>query len=98
MSDIILENAALRLRFAADTGRLIELVAVETGWRVLDRPGLGLSFRLLLPIPGRRNNPVYGESQPIAALTLDPDGRGLTIVWNGVTSLYGGLHDIAVTE
>ena len=68
MNDTVLENEALRLRFAADTGRLCELVARDTGWSVLDRPELGLSFRLMVPLPGRRNNPVYGEDQKASSI------------------------------
>jgi hypothetical protein len=98
VEDVVLENDALRLRFSRQTGCLIELVARETGWYVLDRPELGLSFRLMVPLPGRRNNPVYGERQAALALTLDPDGQRLTLVWNGVESLHGGHHDVIVTE
>jgi hypothetical protein len=98
MDDVVLENEALRLRFARQTGSLIEVVARQTGWRVLDRPELGLSFRLLVPLPGRRNNPVYGERQAPPTLTVGADGQSLTLVWQGVESLYGGHHDVTVTE
>ncbi len=98
MSDIVLENEALRLRFAAGSGRLCELVALETGWNVLERPELGLSFRLLVPMPGRRHNPVNGEQQAVSTMTPDEDGRGLTLVWSDVESVHGGRLDITVTE
>jgi len=98
MNDVMLENDTLRLRFSRQTGSLTEVVALETGWRVLDRPDLGLSFRLMVPLPGRRDNPVHGERQPVSALTLDDDGRGLTLVWDGVESLHGGRHDVTVTD
>src|ERR1035437_4028802 len=92
MNDIILENEALRLRFDRETCCLTELVALQTGWHVLDRPDLGLSFRLMIPLPGQRNNPVYGEHQPASAVALDDDGQGLTLIWNGVDSIHGGHH------
>ena len=98
MSDTVLENEALRLRFAADTGRLCELVARDTGWNVLDRPELGLSFRLMVPLPGRRNNPVNGEGQAVTSITPDADGQGVNLVWDGVESVLGGRLDIRVTE
>jgi hypothetical protein len=98
MNDIVLENEALRLRFDRETGCLTELVALQTGWHVLDRPDLGLSFRLMIPLPGQRNNPVYGEHQPASAVALDDDGQGLTLVWNGVDSIHGGHHDVTVTQ
>jgi hypothetical protein len=40
------------------TGAIARLESTETGWRVQDRPALGAGFRLLIPLPGRRNNQV----------------------------------------
>ena len=83
MTTFTLENETLCLEFDRDTGALVGLTAVETGWRILDRPDLGLSFRLLVPqrraeggwfsdansVPaGTRNNPVYGEKQRLTSL------------------------------
>ncbi len=48
----ILQNDTLRLEFARDTGALVGLTAVATGWQILNRPHLGLSFRLLVPLTG----------------------------------------------
>ena len=70
MNDIVLENDALRLRFDRETGRLTELTALQTKWRLLDRPALGLSFRLLIPLPGQRKIAVDGERQPAPAITV----------------------------
>jgi hypothetical protein len=50
MSTIILQNDTLRLTFDRATGALIGLTAVQTGWEILSRPHLGLSFRLLVPL------------------------------------------------
>ncbi|MCL5995802.1 MAG: DUF6259 domain-containing protein [Chloroflexi bacterium] len=112
MNNIVLENKNLRLEFAHDTGALVGLTAVKTGWRILDRPQLGLSFRLLVPLradtnpdrqaqdwqqPGRRNNPVYGEKQTLASVNVAAGGRSATFVWRGITSEYGGKLDIDVT-
>ena len=48
---IELKNDMLRLRFDAVRGTLVEVQAVSSGWRILDRPRGGLSFRLLVPFP-----------------------------------------------
>ncbi len=98
MTGVILENATLRLHFSQDTGCLTALHALQTGWRPLDRADLGLSFRLMVPLPGRRNNLVHGEHQRVALATMDEDGQGLTLVWRDVTSEYGGRHAITVTQ
>jgi len=64
MQRLVLENSTLRLGFDAVTGPLAEITATRGGgWQPLDRPGLGLCFRLLVPLPGRRNNQVLGPRQ-----------------------------------
>ena len=112
MTTFTLENETLRLEFDRETGALLGLTAVETGWHILDRPHLGLSFRLLVPqrraesgwfgdagrVPeGRRNNPVYGEKQRLTALDVAADRRAATFVWDGVTSELGDALDIKLT-
>ena len=47
--ELVLENETLRLEFSRETGALVGLVAKPQGWALLDRPHLGLSFRLLVP-------------------------------------------------
>lgn len=93
---LTLADVALRLEFAGDTGALTGLTAVETGWKVLDRPHLGLSFKLIVPSGRRRNNPVDGEKQTLQSATRGADGRSLTFVWDGLESLHGGRLDIRV--
>jgi hypothetical protein len=98
MSELVLQNQNLRLEFRKDTGALTDLTAMKTGWKILDRPELGLSFRLLLPLDEeKRNNPVYGEKQALTRLEVDTNGRSATFGWDGVASEYGGKHDIRLT-
>lgn len=47
---LVLENETLRLEFSRENGALIGLVAKPSGWVLLDRPQLGLSFRLFVPL------------------------------------------------
>jgi hypothetical protein len=95
MSTIILENDTLRLEFDCSTGVLTGLTGIQTNWKILDRPHLGLSFRLLVPLPSeRRNNPVHGEKQILTSLDVTPDNRCAVFTWDGVTSEYGGFHAI----
>ncbi len=98
METVILSNDNLLLEFNRENGALVRLTAVEGGWDILDRPELGLSFRLLLPLSDdRRNNPVYGEKQALTSLDLAGDGRRAVFVWDGVDSQFGGRHAIRLT-
>jgi hypothetical protein len=99
MATFTLENATLRLELDRDNGALVGLTTPGTGWRILDRPRLGLSFRLLVPLSeDLRNNPVHGEKQPLAEPPeLASDGRGATLVWDNLASERGGVLPIRLT-
>lgn len=97
MDIITLENDSLRLEFARGTGALVGFTAKATAWEIINRHHLGLSFQLLIPLPGRRNNPVYGEKQHVSAVDMADDGQSVSFSWDGVNSVYGGEHDIEVT-
>ena len=95
MTNITLSNNNLSLEIDQQKGALLRMQAAKTGWRILDRPHLGLSFRLLLPLSEeRRNNPVHGEKQTCSSIVVDPDRKGITITWDNLQSEYGGTHDI----
>ena len=95
---IILQNENLHLEFDAVKGTLIGLSSVKTGWKILDRPQLGLSFRLMLPLPGRRNNPVLGEKLIPTSISVDIKTRKITLFWDKMISEFGGTHNIQVTQ
>jgi hypothetical protein len=93
-----LENQTLRLEFDEQSGALTSLAAVQRRWKILDRPNLGLSFRLLVPLSEeRRNNPVYGEKQKLAGLEVSPDGQRAVFIWDKVNSEVGGVLPIRFT-
>jgi hypothetical protein len=95
MQPIILQNENLRMEFSPTTGALTAFTARQTGWKILDRAALGLSFRLLVPLSeALRNNPVYGEKQALAKYVAAADGRSATFTWDGVESERGGRLDI----
>lgn len=96
MSTFTLKNETLRMEFDKSNGALVGLTAVKTGWQILNRRHLGLSFRLMIPIPNRRNNPVFGEKQLLSSLKIDTESNKAIFVWNGITSEFGGKHDIKV--
>ena len=97
MPVIILENKTLKLEFDTRNGALVRLTSKLTGWELLNRPRLGLSFRMMLPLPGKRNNDVLGEKQAVTAFKIGKNKKELTFVWDGVNSEFGGHHKIKVT-
>jgi len=85
MQNIILNSASLRAEFSRETGALVRLTAPETGWEMLNRPELGLSFRLLVPLSEElRNNNVYGEEQLLSSYEETNDG--LMFQWDNLKS------------
>ena len=93
METFVLENGNLRLEFNRANGTLVGLRAGADlhGWQILDRPQLGLSFRLLVPLSEeKRNNPVFGEKQPLSQLEIGTDNRQAVFYWDEVTSEFGG--------
>lgn len=95
MKRVVIEDGKVRAAFNAENGALVELRDKATGWDVISRGEFGLSFRLLVPLPDRRNNPVEGVNQKSPTIRLQPDGLGLEMDWEKVRSLHGGEHDIS---
>ncbi len=90
---IILENALLKAVFDRSTGALLNLTSKKTGWQVQRRSSLARSFRMLLPLPDRRNNPVVGEKQAPPMVETDNRQR-LVFTWRNLHSEHGGGADI----
>lgn len=95
MKNITLENDLLKATFDEQTGALLELKSKSTEWLIQKRPELALSFRLLVPLPDRRNNPVFGEKQKLSRYWKEQGGKRVTFVWNNLQSKHGGMLDIA---
>ena len=93
MNTFTLSNQALEMTFDGESGTLCGLTARETGWKILNRPSLGLSFQLLVPMRqdgdwhssgGPRNNRVLGEKQRLREVEIAPDGRRARLAWEGL--------------
>lgn len=97
MQTMVLENKSIRAEFSPATGALTALVSKATGWNLLPRPELGLSFGLQVPTPGRRATFVKGEQQRLSAVRMSADGGQAVFTWNGVTTQFGEALDITLT-
>lgn len=93
---IRLGNDTLSAEFTESTGALAALTHAATGWDLLGRPELGQSFRLLVPLDGRRNNQVHGVDQDPPK--VEQDATSVTFIWPAVRSEHGGEHPIGVTQ
>ena len=94
MKTFTLENKNTRAVFNAENGSLVELVNLRTGWSLTHPEAPALSFRLQVPMPGKRTNFVYGEDQTLYACEADADGQSATFTWKIVTGRYGDALDI----
>ncbi|MGH3172039.1 MAG: hypothetical protein ACRDN0_40065 [Trebonia sp.] len=98
MTDFLhLAGEGIRLTIDRRTGAIARLESAETGWRVQDRPELGAGFRLLIPLPGRRDNLARGEQQDPPRLQRASDSE-IVLSWPRVRSARGGEHQIGVTQ
>lgn len=93
-------GAGIRLAIDPRTGAIAWLRMAETGWLVTGgsgRPELAAGFRLLIPLPGRRDNLAYGERQGPPEIAR-AGHSGVTLSWRQVRSEHGGVHPIGVTQ
>ncbi len=82
--------------FSLNTGALVGFESTSTGWNVISRPKLGLSFRLLMPLADRRNNSVFGVEQDSPIITYG--SASIRFEWNSVRSEFGGVHAVNVVQ
>jgi len=83
---LVLENGNLKAVFDKNSGRLVSMVTKETGWQIQKRGYLSRSFRLSVPVPGRRDNCVYGEKQAACKTQISNDNKKIIFTWNKLTS------------
>lgn len=88
----LLSAGDLQVEVSTETGAVI---SVRYGdWPVLDRPELGESFRLLVPVPGRRANWVRGSQQ--SAPDCETSENSISCTWHGLQDEHGTTHEIGV--
>lgn len=88
--ELVLEDDAILVAFDRRSGALTRLHRKSTGWAIQRRPGLGLSFRFLAPIPGRRDNYILGPRQVAASVEKVSDNEA-RMEWKNLISEHGGV-------
>lgn len=91
--ELVLEDDAIMVAFDRHSGALTRLRRKSTGWAIQRRPELGLSFRLLAPIPGRRDNFVLGPKQVAVSAEKISDHEA-RFEWKNLLSEHGGVLPI----
>ena len=93
---VVLENGSIKAVFDRKSGRLTSLVSKQTGWQIQKRGDLSRSFRMAVPLPGRRDHCVYGEKQSSCRFVILNRNK-LEIAWENLSSECGQHLDIRFT-
>lgn len=94
--EVVLEDKELLVAFDQNTGALTRMVRKSSNWVIQRRPELGVSFRLLAPLPKQRANFVYGQKQSAAKVEKVSPNQ-VEIVWKDPVSQHGGLVPLTLT-
>lgn len=94
--EVVLEDDELFVAFDKASGALTRMERKSTGWVIERRPELGVSFRLLAPLPDRRDNFVLGPKQKAAAVRKTADNQ-VELQWKNLLSEHGGVLPITFT-
>lgn len=93
---VVLETKSLVLKFNESNGSLIGIYSKCSDWHVMNREHLGLSWRLMLPLEGKRNNNAWGHQQKEAPI-CEYDDKHVKFTWGHIHSEFGGKHHITIT-
>ncbi len=96
MNLVVLENSNLKATFDPSNGALLNLVSRRTGWEIQGRSELGLSFKMLVPLPERHYNHVHGETQKPVSVDVADNGLSVTFTWDGLDSEHTAGLDIGL--
>jgi hypothetical protein len=94
--EVVLEDIEFLVAFDPASGALTRMEHKPSNWVVERRPALGVSFRMLVPLPGRDDNFVLGQKQRAASVEKISDNR-VQFVWRSLISEHGGVLPITFT-
>lgn len=94
--EVVLEDDELLVAFDRSTGALTRMDRKSSHWPIERRPALGASFRLLAPLPDRRDNFILGGKQ--RAKSVEKIGNNqVRMQWSDLLSEHGGVLPITFT-
>jgi hypothetical protein len=94
--EVLIEDADLAVAFDPASGALTRMEHKASHWTIERRPALGISFRLLAPLPHQRTNFVNGQKQT-AAKVEKVSRNQVQIVWKDPVSEHGGIVPLTLT-
>lgn len=94
--EVVLEDDDLLVAFDRSTGALIRMDCKSTHWPIERRPALGASFRLLAPMPDRRDNFILGGKQRAQSVEKISNNQ-VQMQWSNLLSEHGGVLPITFT-
>lgn len=95
-NEVVLQDQTLLVAFDRGSGALTRLERKSTHWMIQRRPELGISFRLLAPMPHRRDNFVLGRKQSAVVVEKLSD-RQVRLEWKNLVSEHGGVLPMTFT-
>jgi hypothetical protein len=95
-TEVVLEDEELLVAFDKVSGALTRMVRKSSNWVVERRLELGISFRMLAPLPHQRANFILGQRQR-AARVEKVSASQVQIVWKDPVSEHGGAVPITFT-
>ena len=94
--EVVLEDSELLVAFDKASGALTRMERKSTSWPIQRRPALGVSFRMLAPMPDRRDNFILGQKQRAASVERVSENQ-VRLVWKDLASENGGVLAITFT-
>ena len=94
--EIVLQDSELLVAFDRSTGALTRMRHKATHWTIERRQELGISFRMLAPLPNQRANFVLGTRQRAAKVEKVSENQ-VRLQWKDLASEHGGILPIMFT-
>ena len=94
--ELVLQDSEFLVAFDPVSGTLTRMEHKPTHWTVERRPALGVSFRMLVPLPDRRANFVLGQKQKAASVEKVSENQ-VRLQWKELVSEHGGALPITFT-
>ncbi|WP_263366447.1 hypothetical protein [Edaphobacter bradus] len=94
--EVVLQDSELLVAFDKGSGAITRLERKSTHWTIARRPELGVSFRLLAPLPHRRANFVLGQNQRATKVVKVSDTE-VELEWKDPVSEHGGALPLIFT-
>jgi hypothetical protein len=94
--EVILQDDQLLVAFDRSSGALVRMERKSTHWPIQRRPALGVSFRMLVPLPERRANFIVGIKQRATNVEM-VSNDAVRLQWKNLLSEHAGELPISFT-